>query len=168
MTVSIRIANVGNTEDDKVALEWRTNPDSDWTPLHDGQWLHRGEVTRKLGLSATPGTEFRITGIHGDGKYIGEVDLVTDDRDYHKGDYPAPGTFGWAIFMLKRGHRVMRLGWNGKGMWLWLHPGIEGCSEHKGEPSKPFITMRTAQGDMQPGWLASQPDMLADDWELVE
>ena len=46
-----------------------------------------------------------------------------------------------------------------KGMYIYLQV-IEG--------HMPFITMHTAQGDEQPGWLASQADMLAHDWETVE
>ena len=78
MSVSIQIANVGSTDGDKVALEWRNTPDGDWTTIHDGQWLHRGEVSEKLGVTATPGTEFRIRGIHGDGLYIGELEAKTE------------------------------------------------------------------------------------------
>lgn len=70
-------------------------------------------------------------------------------------------TFGEAIERLKAGHKVMRRGWNGKGMHLWLHPGLI----HQEGGQRPFIVMYTAQGGHQGGWLASQADMLEEDWE---
>jgi len=78
--------------------------------------------------------------------------------------------FGEAIEALKEGRRVARQGWNGKGMWLVL---IEaGNAMHKSSAGafamQPCIGMKTAQGGMQPGWLASQPDMLAEDWTVAE
>lgn len=76
-------------------------------------------------------------------------------------------TFGNALELLKKGNRVARAGWNGKGMWLTLlRSGGEINSSF--DRLEDCIGMYTAQGTMQPGWLASQPDMLSDDWELVE
>ena len=43
-------------------------------------------------------------------------------------------TFGHALEMLKRGHRVTRAGWNGKGMWLILVPGTAHCQLRPGTP----------------------------------
>lgn len=87
-------------------------------------------------------------------------------------DVPAPSTqkkdlkFGEALEALKRGAHVGRAGWNGKGMWLCLiHPG---SASHKGHPMQPCIGMKTANGEMQPGWLASQADMLANDWQITQ
>lgn len=77
-------------------------------------------------------------------------------------------TFGEAIAAMKTGERVARAGWNGKGMsihledWAW-----RGRSSFLDAPFEPCIVMRTAQGRLQPGWLASQSDILATDWELV-
>lgn len=87
-------------------------------------------------------------------------------------------TLGKAIEALKLGYRVARAGWNGKGMWLVLDPGSvvsearEGSAYHKAGVTgsftiNPHIDMKTATGEMQPGWLASQTDMLADDWQIV-
>lgn len=88
-------------------------------------------------------------------------------------------SFGLAIEALKLGERVARAGWNGKGMWLVLDQGSivnelrEGSAYHKaglrGEITiNAHIDMMTATGQMQPGWLASQTDMLADDWAIVD
>lgn len=87
--------------------------------------------------------------------------------------------FGEALEALKRGETVAREGWNGKGMWIVLAGGTEGVCVPMKEGSDyrtvgilstiidPHIDMHTAQGTMQPGWLASQADMLATDWEIV-
>lgn len=74
-------------------------------------------------------------------------------------------TFADAIVALKFGHRVAREGWNGKGMWIVLIP--PGNASFRGYDMQPCIGMKTTQNTMQPGWLASQADMLADDWGRV-
>jgi len=75
--------------------------------------------------------------------------------------------FGEALCALKNGRKVRRAGWNGKGMYIYLLE--RHVLEVKSGPLtlEPCIVMFTAQGCDQPGWLASQPDMLSDDWELV-
>lgn len=74
--------------------------------------------------------------------------------------------FGEAIEALKAGHKVARIGWNGKGMYITLiHPGN---AMHHGYSMQRCIGMKTADYVMQPGWLASQADMLAEDWIIVE
>jgi hypothetical protein len=87
--------------------------------------------------------------------------------------------FGEALRHLKDGDRVARSGWNGKGMWLAFMPGMvvpEALVNERTRAHAPdgdirvggYIVMWTVQGVWQPGWLASQADMLAEDWELVE
>ena len=78
--------------------------------------------------------------------------------------------FGWAVEELKAGGRVCRKGWNGKGMWLVLiQPGNAMHTSMAGSfDMQPCIGMKTAQGTMQPGWLASQADILSEDWEEAE
>lgn len=76
--------------------------------------------------------------------------------------------FGQAIEELKKGHKVSRAGWNGKGMWLtlvngWDMPESELRSEIDELETAPWIGMKTADGKFVP-WLASQTDVLADDW----
>lgn len=96
-------------------------------------------------------------------------------------------SFGHAIAALKAGHRVARAGWNGKGMFIVLMPELKlppyntQGTERKvndrtakwiGEDTplncRPYIAMYTALKEWQPGWNASQADMLADDWTIVE
>lgn len=102
-------------------------------------------------------------------------------RDYQPIDAMS---FGHAIHALKAGHRVARAGWNGKGMWLALTPGSEipasaarsGAVKAKVDNERgintvqilPHIDMRAADGTIVVGWLASQTDMLADDWTVLE
>lgn len=70
-------------------------------------------------------------------------------------------TFGEAIAALKQGKRVSRTGWNGKGMWLELQ-----VPDAHSKMTLPYIYMKTAQDDLVP-WLASQTDVLAEDWGIV-
>jgi hypothetical protein len=67
-------------------------------------------------------------------------------------------TFGQAIELLKFGVRVSRIGWNGKGMWLKLQ-----LPDEHSKMSLPYIYMKTADNKLVP-WLASQTDVLAEDW----
>lgn len=69
--------------------------------------------------------------------------------------------FGMALDALKRGSMVQREGWNGKGMWLNLQRPDENS-----KMTEPYIYMKTAQ-DGQIPWMASQADMLAEDWQIV-
>lgn len=79
--------------------------------------------------------------------------------------------FGHALEMLKHGKRVARKGWNGKGMFLFLATGKEFESENFGDKLPDIVNdvicMKTAQNTICIGWLASQTDMLAEDWELI-
>ena len=92
-------------------------------------------------------------------------------------------SFGDAINFLKVGKKVARKGWNGKGMFLVLCPGSEVPADHmRVKPVKkfyqqegrtpviiaPHIDLKAADGTYVTGWLASQTDMLADDWFTVE
>lgn len=81
-------------------------------------------------------------------------------------------TFGLAIEALKMGYKVARKGWNGKGMWLsYFDPynTIQFVLEEKkiGGTFLPYIGMKTADNKYVP-WLASQTDILAEDWYIVE
>lgn len=70
--------------------------------------------------------------------------------------------FGQAIEALKSGKRVARTGWNGKGMWLELQR-----PDAHSKMTLPYIYMKTADNNNVP-WLASQTDMLSEDWVVVE
>lgn len=69
--------------------------------------------------------------------------------------------FGIAVDRLKSGYLVTRSGWNGKGMWLALQ-----VPDAHSKMSRPYIYMKTADGMLVP-WVASQSDILADDWQTI-
>ena len=69
--------------------------------------------------------------------------------------------FGDAIAAARSGQRISRSGWNGKGMWL----ALQVPDEHS-KMTLPYLYMSTAQSDLVP-WLASQTDVLAEDWSVV-
>lgn len=72
--------------------------------------------------------------------------------------------FEEALRALKQDGRVSRSGWNGRGMWLKLQrPDGRGLSKM----TLPYIFMRTVDGKFVP-WLASQTDLLASDWSIIE
>lgn len=99
--------------------------------------------------------------------------------------------FGSAVAKIKEGHRVARSGWNGKHMFVYLTPGsaprstqvqpvtddfslISGIDASLFEDADegsivrlPALTLRTAGGETLVGWLASQTDILAEDWTVV-
>lgn len=77
--------------------------------------------------------------------------------------------FGEALAALKLGKRISRSGWNGKGMWIVLiDPDNATYTNATGWfVMQPCIGMKTADNKMQPGWLASQMDLLAEDWEVL-
>ncbi len=80
--------------------------------------------------------------------------------------------FGKAIEALKKGELVARKGWNGKNMYIYLEDAMHAVFGHPygkvGREYDPCIVMFTAQGHHQAGWLASQADILAEDWEIVQ
>ncbi len=69
--------------------------------------------------------------------------------------------FGKALDAMRLGLKVARAGWNGKGMWI----ALQTPDEHS-KMTRPYIYMKDAQGMLVP-WLASQTDLLAEDWEEV-
>lgn len=96
--------------------------------------------------------------------------------------------FGLALEALKQGKAIARKGWNGKGMFLFLLPGgrvpksaihdpglrkvIEEQVEGDSFEALPSIRMWTTNAEgrraVLTGWLASQTDMLSDDWVIIE
>jgi hypothetical protein len=78
-------------------------------------------------------------------------------------------TFSHAVELLKDGAMVARKGWNGKGMWLVL-VGADfwgvGVAADIPLTLAPWIGMKTADASFVP-WLASQTDVLAEDWGVV-
>lgn len=69
--------------------------------------------------------------------------------------------FGQALHALKNGKKVARKGWNGQGMWL----NLQVPDEHS-KMRRPYIYMKPVDGQLVP-WVASQSDLLANDWMIV-
>jgi len=90
--------------------------------------------------------------------------------------------FGTALEALKQGKKITRAGWNGKGMYLFLLPAatvpianihtepLRSIAEANGGTVNclPAIRMLTADGKVLTGWLASQSDLLAEDWRALD
>lgn len=91
-----------------------------------------------------------------------------------------------AIAFMWGGHKVRRAGWTDKGTWIVLMPELDlppfsdqttnrkvndRTAKHIGEDtpfhSNPYIAMWNARGEWQPGWVCSQEDLLATDWQVV-
>lgn len=89
--------------------------------------------------------------------------------------FAAGMTFGDAIQAAKMGKKIARKGWNGKGAYVFLidiadmHTDADiGNLEGKNVTVRDCFAMKCADDSICPGWLASQTDMLADDWHIVE
>lgn len=86
-------------------------------------------------------------------------------------------SFGLAVEALKKGSKVARIGWNGKGMFVYLVPGstfavnrapLLGIYPEGTEINyRPHMDLRTADGSVST-WAPSGSDALADDWQIVE
>ena len=82
--------------------------------------------------------------------------------------------FGDAIKLLKQGKKLQRQGWNGKGQYIELATNISYINanqkminaEHEAIGNKAIAFVGTS--GVQLGWLASQADMLAEDWIIKE
>lgn len=88
--------------------------------------------------------------------------------------------FGLAIEAAKMGKKIARSGWNGKGMWVVYRTGYpdgipcnKNTADAVGIPEgtlfkvRPYLQMKCVDDSFQM-WLASQSDILADDWYIVE
>jgi hypothetical protein len=69
--------------------------------------------------------------------------------------------FGQALDAIKDGCKAQRAGWNGKDMWIALQ-----VPDTHSKMQRPYIYMSDAQGLLVP-WLASQTDLLEDDWRVL-
>jgi len=130
-----------------------------WTPY--GFWLHK----------ALADHDNRLQPPSDDNKIEAQDWMIPDDATF---------SFGDAVEILKKGVRVARAGWNGKGMWLMMvHPdddaavpprpayAVNGIVDDATNGCLPWIGMKTADNKFVP-WLASQTDVLAEDWQIVE
>jgi hypothetical protein len=85
-------------------------------------------------------------------------------------------TFGFALECLKKGFKLARKGWNGQGMFIyWVSAGAyppkmpvaQEYFDGKAVPYRDYIAMKTVNDEVVP-WVASQSDMLCNDWRICE
>lgn len=95
--------------------------------------------------------------------------------------------YGAALEAVKQGKRVAREGWNGKGMFVFQRPAdtlpedflpkvkslpetVKGFLASRGGAVAftAYLCMYAADGSIVNGWLASQTDMLAEDWAILD
>ncbi|MFA5403313.1 MAG: DUF2829 domain-containing protein [Ignavibacteria bacterium] len=125
---------------------------------------------------------FQFIGLSFQRKVFAEEDNKYQSGDCENTKAPINLSFGDALQLMKSGHKVCREGWNGKGMWICIGNGIceleadkfwnvhtKEFARSKGGSAEvlPYIIMKTADNKVLMGWLASQTDMLANDWMLV-
>ncbi len=104
--------------------------------------------------------------------HANSVKIHIEDYSFERTDDPMD--FGSAIMNMKEGHKVARKGWNGKGQYIQLATDISYKSmtgdavqcKHDAIGSKAIAFVGTS--GVQIGWLATQSDMLAEDWLIVE
>ena len=109
---------------------------------------------------------------------VSAVNPTVDSQEHHQ---QPTMDFGYAVKMMKEGKRVARAGWNGKGMFLSLvkgrdtdyhvnsevfGTGNDGNSQYQ-LPVLDAIYMKTADNKLVP-WLASQTDLLSEDWVITD
>lgn len=128
---------------------------------HRSQIEHQLSKARSLTMPEVAETDYSVTTNKPDAGAPAHSDPNTIEQ----------ASFATALGWLRVGRRVSRKGWNGKGMWLYLvgpgryPPQTAVAKAHFSDlvPYRPYIAMKTAQGDVVP-WVASQSDLLEDDW----
>lgn len=121
-----------------------------------------------LDIRETQTVEYTLTNV------ISDEWILADEENTPVLGGTATFNFGEAIKYLKRGFKVARKGWNGKGQYIELATNIsyknsekeEINAEHKDIGNKAIAFVGTS--GVQLGWLASQADMLAEDWMFSE
>lgn len=106
--------------------------------------------------------------------YISWSPLEVFDKAYR----PVKGLpFSLAIEAALKGKRIARQGWNGKGMFVYAVPpnsyeaqteAGHSIAENGMVNCGGYMAMKPAYGPIVVGWLASQSDMFADDWEILD
>ena len=128
---------------------------------------------------------------NGDGYLVRYKDGYTSwcpEQQFEDANRPCENmTFGMAIEAAKQGNKVARRKWNGKNMFIVYMPPIylppfntqgtfrkvndrtaKWIGEDKPLDCQPYFAMYNAQEQWIPGWVASQSDMLDEDWYIVD
>ncbi|MFN0131246.1 MAG: DUF2829 domain-containing protein [Phycisphaerales bacterium] len=85
------------------------------------------------------------------------MDKEETAKDLHEGQ-----SIGVAIALMRDGYRVSRRGWNGPGQWIAIQ-----VPDQNSKMGLPYLYISTVTGKLVP-WIASQTDILASDWYVVE
>lgn len=86
--------------------------------------------------------------------------------------------FGEALELVKSGHKIKRSGWNGANQFVIKAGGYTVSEARPGSDYAragivgdftiaPHLDLKNTQGVMQPGWVPSQGDLFAEDWEVA-
>ena len=146
-------------------LMWVAN--GDWDAAKETIVMHTKDG-RELDIRETKRVEYTTLNI------LSDEWVLASTKNCPAMGGEATFSFGEAIKYLKRGHKVARKGWNGKKQYIQLASGISykaptgdivNC-EHDAIGNMAVAFVGTS--GVQMGWLASQADMLADDWVFAE
>lgn len=145
----------------------------DAEPMTCGDYnIYRGQIIPSTEDPAAPGYLVR---------YPDGYERWFSESAFEEAYRPKRGmTFGMAVEAMKKGYRVTRRGWNGVGMSVVMQKGYPDgipCNKQTAEAwgmkegelfkCRPYLQMRCADGTFQM-WLASQSDILEEDWEVVD
>ena len=78
------------------------------------------------------------------------------------GDEYGVFTFDIALQAVVKGQRIKRRGWNGEGQFVEMQ-----VPDENSKMRKPYLYISPVDGELVP-WIASQTDLLADDWVIIE
>ena len=157
-----------------------------WSPEKETIIMHTKDG-QELDIRETQSVVYTLQNI------LSDEWIIADEVNCPQLGGEATFSFGEAIKYLKRGSKVARKGWNGKGMFIFMRPedslptnmivnqvkslpesfkrwvaNNHGYSETDRIKFTAYLCMKAADGTVVNGWLASQTDMLANDWMIVK
>lgn len=164
------------------AFRWTGGPDQEEAPVWAVDAIKNGIITVQPGrltiktlegeMQAAVG-DWIIRGVKGE-LYPCKPDIFSATYECAEIDLDA-ADFSDALMWLKDGQPVMRRGWNGAGQYVILIPGEHlarsagyGFGEALGEYTfGSVLSLKNAQNIMQPGWVPSMGDLMANDWQIA-
>ncbi|MGE1061203.1 DUF2829 domain-containing protein [Megasphaera paucivorans] len=143
------------------------------TKIVHGEHMTKGNAEKHLGHPVASGEDNNANGylVEYEGGY-----QSWSPRDAFENAYKKTNgmTFGFAIEAVKLGKKVCRKGWNGKGQYIelathvsYMNPDNKMQNVNHDQMGNKAIAFVGTSG-IQLGWLASQADMLADDWQFAK
>lgn len=138
-----------------------------WDPEKETIIMHTKDG-KELDIRETERVEYTL------GNVLSDEWVLADEQNCPELSGEATFSFGEAIKYLKRGFKLARKGWNGKSQYIelasnisYVNPdkGVVNC-DHEAIGNKAIAFVGTS--GVQMGWLASQADMLAEDWVFID